>query len=186
MGDYKIVELAKIITSEEKLIRLIQEVFDLLNPDDWWFLETTLRNTGSNISKETWLVFSHFGSYYSPRRFQQDKYDIEIRFENLHGVLEVFCGKLPEIINIREGDFTQVYQITQQFFAWGYQLVKVKAQTGFDHYSLPSTELEIGLPKFACFHWPTIHLKSNVSGKTDYSLVAEPILNLLRSHGYKV
>ena len=185
MGDYRIVELAKVITSKEELIQIMQEVFDLLNPDDWWSLGTTLINLGPDISKNARLVFGHLGYHSNFYRFQPENYEIEIRCENLHGVFEIFSSKIPERIDITEGGFIQVHQLTKQFFPWGYRLVKLEAKTGHDHYALPYTKLDMGLPDFG-WHHPTISLISNVPGEEDYSFVAKPILDLLRSRGYRV
>lgn len=171
MGDFKIVELAKITTNEEELIQIMQEVFDLLNPDDWKFLETILINKKPEATENVWLAFREF--------------DTEMKFENLHGVFEVFCGKIPKRIDMRQGEFAKVYQITKLFFPWGYYLVSLKARCGHDHYALPFTELNMGLPEFG-WHSPTISLRSNIPGPTDYSFVAEPIINLLRNRGFNI
>lgn len=175
MVTYNMVELAKIETTKEELLAILKDVFDLLNPDDWGHIEATLINDGPNASENSYLDF-------------RDTEKI-IRLNNPHGVFEIFSGKLPKTIYFSENkllppknQFSKTYQLIKQFFPWGYHLVALKAISGYDHYALTSTELDISL---IGWHRPTISIRSNLK-ENDNPFGVEKILDYLTAHGYKV
>src|SRR4030042_2441460 len=177
-------ELAKIVISDERMHEILPKVFDLLNPDDWHYLETVLQYTGQNIADIS-LCFNHQGAYSVPHRFEPSRFSISLNCKDPSQVFEIFSGKLPEKVYIREGGFLQVCELTNQFLDLGYELVCLKARSGSDYHMLPGIELKMGLPNFG-FHHPTISIVSRAFDGEDFSPAAKKTLDLLRSCGYRV
>ena len=167
--------------TEDQLDRLLPEIFDLLNPDDWWYLETELKCTKANVSKGTRLCFSNHGF---SRRHEDLHFRISLSFEDFHGVFEIFAGNLPEEIIICEGNFRQVYNFTRSFFSWGYKLVYLKARTGWGDCGLPETSLKMSFPKETCFYYPALQILMRKAGSDDYSFIAGTIIDYLKMAGY--
>ncbi len=172
----------RIRMKEETLKRFIIEVFGLLNPDDWWFLETTLRYTGENFTKNTELCFRCDGP--GPHRFKPRKFAASVRSGNLQSFFPLSYDKPPEIIYIHEENLLSVCQITEHFLRRGYELVYLRARTGYEDYAYgsPGILLTISFPNFDGYE-PMIEIISRKSETEDFSFITEKIICLLKSKG---